>query len=101
MKETTYKSSPEELARVKKYQQKKLALIREHKNAPCMDCGVRYPHYVMDFDHRPDEQKTLNLGAARSHGTKKLLAEIEKCDLLCANCHRVRTWRRSHDPEEW
>lgn len=60
-----------------------------------MDCGVTYPWYVMDFDHRDGESKTdivsriANVGAA-----KRLREEIAKCDLVCANCHRVRTFTR-------
>lgn len=69
--------------------------LRQLKTAPCMDCGVTYPWYVMDFDHRDGESKTdivsriANVGAA-----KRLREEIAKCDLVCANCHRVRTFTR-------
>jgi hypothetical protein len=36
-------------------------LIRQAKARPCADCGVLYPYYVMDFDHRPGTGKTYNL----------------------------------------
>lgn len=66
-------------------------VIEAAKDAPCMDCDQRYPHYVMDFDHRDPSTKILNVGLSRS--LARTLAEIEKCDLVCANCHRTRTWK--------
>lgn len=69
-------------------------LIKNSKNGPCMDCGVQYPFYIMDFDHRPGEVKCFGLGDAESRSTAKILAEIDKCDLVCANCHRERTFNR-------
>lgn len=66
-------------------------VIEEAKNVPCMDCGIRYPHYVMDFDHRNPDEKEINVGVTRS--LNKTLKEIEKCDVVCANCHRIRTWK--------
>lgn len=66
------------------------------KSAPCMDCGIAYPPYVMDFDHRPGEVKMFHVGKMRVNGTRweKVLAEIAKCDLVCSNCHRARTASR-------
>jgi hypothetical protein len=69
-------------------------LVREAKRRPCTDCGESYPYYVMDLDHVGDDKamivsKLVNFGA-----TQRLLDEIAKCEVVCANCHRVRTWRR-------
>lgn len=61
-----------------------------------MDCGIIYPPYVMDFDHK-EGQKKLNSVARLVHNgwsKKRLLEEMVKCDLVCANCHRVRTYKR-------
>ena len=72
--------------------QKKKQLIIHAKDVPCMDCGVRYPHYVMDFDHRDRDDKEYNLAAIhKSASVEKLMKEIAKCDVVCANCHRIRT----------
>lgn len=69
------------------------AILHEHKNVPCADCGVRYPPYVMDFDHRDGSTKVDNVGSLVGRvNVSKLLAEIEKCDVVCANCHRERTY---------
>jgi len=49
----------------------------------------------MDFDHRDGATKIAEISnLAHSGSTKKLLVEIEKCDLVCSNCHRIRTRRR-------
>jgi hypothetical protein len=67
--------------------------IAELKSAPCTDCGGRFPTCCMDFDHRRGEVKANNVGSMVAHHYARELieAEIAKCDLVCANCHRVRT----------
>lgn len=63
---------------------------------PCMDCGGVFPQECMDFDHRPGETKVKAVGTmvAHGHNKEKVYAEIAKCDLVCANCHRTRTKKR-------
>ena len=79
----------------KAYQAPLLAIIQEAKNLPCTDCGGRFPSYVMDFDHRPGVTKVAILSRMhKTHGKAAILAEIEKCDVVCANCHRIRTFSR-------
>lgn len=68
--------------------------VRELKNSPCVDCGVRYPHYVMDFDHRDGSKKVAAVAAMHTSGWATVVSEIAKCDLVCANCHRERTHQR-------
>ena len=72
-----------------------LDAIRKH--AGCADCGTKgLPPECYDFDHRPGEVKEFSVCAVRRIGLDRLLAEIEKCDVVCANCHRVRTRQRRH-----
>ncbi|HZT79397.1 MAG TPA: hypothetical protein VFA26_04215 [Gemmataceae bacterium] len=56
----------------------------------------------MDFDHRPGERShelcMADLAMLKSRAA--LLAEIAKCDVVCANCHRERTPRRKHRGQE-
>lgn len=60
-----------------------------------MDCKVSYPFYVMQFDHcRGEKSFNLNYGAVVNKGLVSLEAEIKKCDLVCGNCHAIRTWDR-------
>lgn len=60
---------------------------------PCFDCGVLYPPYVMDFDHRRPEQKIKSISdmCAQGMSLEVISREISKCDLVCSNCHRERT----------
>jgi hypothetical protein len=71
------------------------AIIRSAKSQPCVDCGVEYPYYVMDFDHREGATKSFILSDVPRATSKTLLREIEKCDVVCANCHRERTHQRA------
>lgn len=66
------------------------------KDVPCKDCWQKYPWYVMDFDHLPGFEKKFNLSIATSkwYSVKKILEEAKKCDIVCSNCHRVRTFTR-------
>lgn len=74
------------------------AYLNEQKDKPCTDCGVKYPHYVMDFDHLPGSVKLCNPSTLANCGSlKKLKEEIAKCELVCSNCHRVRTYLRSQE----
>jgi hypothetical protein len=58
----------------------------------CTDCGYNAHAEALDFDHRPGEDKAGALSHMSStHGWGAIMAEIEKCDVVCANCHRVRT----------
>jgi hypothetical protein len=66
------------------------AIIQNAKNVPCVDCGASYPYYVMDFDHLGDKIFTI-AQIYKISSVKKLLEEIAKCDVVCSNCHRIRT----------
>jgi len=79
------------------YYSGRISILRSAKDIPCMDCNTSYPHYVMQFDHRDAANKRFNLGGSWSmYGTKSILTEIAKCDVVCANCHAARTWKRGH-----
>lgn len=73
-----------------------LKIMRELKNKPCTDCGGLFHYSSMDFDHVDDNKIT---GVAKLAGTgqiDKMLEEIAKCELVCASCHRYRTWLRNN-----
>lgn len=57
----------------------------------CKDCGYNAHHVALDFDHITDN-KSFNVCNARS--IKQALKEIEKCEVVCSNCHRIRTYQR-------
>lgn len=78
-----------------KRERRKLAtqMLHEAKDRPCADCGIKYPPYVMDFDHRDPSEKVADLATfSRCAGRDRVLAEIAKCDVVCSNCHRERTY---------
>lgn len=81
-----------------KRQHRKLrSIVNGAKNGPCLDCGRAYPPYVMDFDHRDPSTKIAKVSAMVYKGSEPLLrAEIAKCDLICSNCHRIRTHQGKH-----
>lgn len=64
-------------------------IIKEAKNVPCKRCGRKYPDYVMDFHHRVPSEKTWEIGRSKLISVERLLKEIKKCDVYCANCHRI------------
>ncbi len=66
--------------------------LDEQKSESCLDCGVAFPPCVMDFDHREGEEKLFNIGASGGIALAVVKKEIAKCDLVCANCHRIRTY---------
>lgn len=68
-------------------------LVAQYKKQPCMDCNRHYPSYVMHLDHRIPATKCFELSGCSLHKSANLLmAEIEKCDVVCANCHAERTF---------
>lgn len=86
------------LERNKKYRVKIQHFIREIKEkTPCTDCNQVYPYYVMDFDHLENKENMVSfLSATGRIGALK--REIEKCEIVCANCHRIRTHQRISKP---
>jgi hypothetical protein len=73
--------------------ERKLAFLRERKNVLCTDCQIAYPYYVMDFDHVRGP-KCFNPGKAASYSWTALIEELDKCEVVCANCHRTREHNR-------
>ena len=69
-------------------------LIREYKDKPCADCGNSYPFYVMQFDHVSGEKVAGISRFVSNRQWKKAIEEIEKCEVVCANCHAERTYIR-------
>ena len=91
-----YKRNPKSIDSSNERRKLKIrSIIVEEKNKPCMDCGGSYPYYVMDFDHVRGEKKfNLSIAAQKIYSLKKIQDEISKCEVVCANCHRERTFKR-------
>lgn len=63
------------------------------KDKPCHDCGNKYHSSVMEYDHIGTD-KVACIGHIKQCSKERILAEIAKCELVCANCHRLRTHLR-------
>ncbi len=65
----------------------------EIKSKPCTDCGGIFEVCCMDFDHQDGTIKEYNIGSMFAHHYSRDLIEQElsKCELVCSNCHRIRT----------
>lgn len=72
-------------------------IVNGLKNKPCKDCQGWFEPYQMDFDHISDN-KACNVSqmVAMGYSLEKILVEIAKCELVCANCHRKRTSLRAN-----
>lgn len=68
-----------------------VAKIKE--SSSCADCGNNYPHYVMDFDHLSNKEGLI-IEFIRRHNKKALDREMAKCEVVCSNCHRIRSHNR-------
>jgi len=62
---------------------------------PCTDCGVVYPAVAMQWDHLPGSVKIADVSAMGLYSKDEILAEIAKCELVCTNCHIIRTGKRA------
>jgi len=62
----------------------------EYKGGKCQDCQQTFPVCVFDFHHVDPSQKDFTIGEHMDISEKKLRAELDKCVLLCSNCHRMR-----------
>lgn len=97
-----YQSNPKNKRRYNELQNKRRSetvnknkkLVNVYKDQPCLDCGLRFPLECMDFDH-VSGTKIAGISQMIHHkATSVLLEEIAKCELVCANCHRIRTTKR-------
>jgi hypothetical protein len=64
-------------------------------DTPCADCGLTFHPAAMNWGHLPGTHKIADVGTlATQHSYGAVLREIEKCELVCANCHAVRSYER-------
>jgi hypothetical protein len=68
--------------------------LAEVKSVACKDCGQEYPSQCMDFDHLFDKRFNVSEAASGNYSLDTIKAEIAKCEVVCSNCHRLRTHRR-------
>jgi hypothetical protein len=68
-------------------------------DVPCSDCGGVFPEWVMHWDHLPGHVKVGEVSTlVRCRRREVALEELRKCELVCANCHAIRTSQRKRRP---
>ena len=88
---------PESLYR-KKIRDRNREYVRKIKeSSPCVDCGKHYHYSQMDFDHIDLKKVNIARLANSEASIKTIKSEISKCEIVCSNCHRLRTWQRERD----
>lgn len=78
---------------VKRSHDNKHFIFELKDNKPCVDCKAVHRHFALDFDHRDPKKKILGIAEMYSYSKEAILKEVAKCDLICANCHRYRTFK--------
>ena len=90
----------EHVLNVRKNTDAQRQVLREYIRAylvqhPCVECGES-DLVVLEFDHLSDKERAISEMVARGVSIEKLQREIEKCQVLCANCHRRKTTKERH-----
>ena len=89
-----YQNNPELLSSKRKKDQERRKAVKEecveYKGGVCQDCGNTYPACVYDFHHEDPKQKDFSIAKKSYLSFDKVKDELDKCVLLCANCHRIR-----------
>ncbi len=86
-RECTNQATKERKARAHKW-------IKQLKlDSGCVDCGYAENPVALQFDHIGDD-KEFTIADNLTCSTERLEAEVAKCEVVCANCHHIRTHRR-------
>ncbi len=91
------------MERKRQRQREMLDWFRRYKSTLiCVDCGIKHPA-VLCFHHRNPKNKdfTISDDISRVTSIKRLRNEIEKCDVVCMNCHAKRHWKETHKSDSW
>ena len=78
-------------------------LVAYFESHPCVDCGES-DLVVLEFDHLDDKEQMISRLMNEGAMLARVVAEAEKCEVVCCNCHRRRTarrgghWRIQHTP---
>ena len=89
-KDKTRQRSRDKRGEIKKYIQH---YKQEHS---CTDCGENYPYWIMEFDHLKDKLFNLSGFSTKTSNLDLIKEEIAKCEVVCSNCHKDRTYIRGY-----
>ena len=72
-----------------------IRFLQEYKaNKVCADCKENYPYWMLEFDHIGGKTFTIAAHRNKTKDLEKVKEEIKKCEVVCCNCHRNRTFMR-------
>lgn len=103
-----YASDPEYAEKCKAAAKKRLDTIRQERGSylsalkmekGCIKCGYREHPAALDFDHRNPKEKLFIISSYGRRPWDLVLEELKKCDVVCANCHRIKSaenWKAEH-----
>lgn len=90
-------------SRSREHDRRLRAWVQSQKEGiPCSECGIVFDTVVADWHHRDPSQKLFSISCFHriTKDKTKILEEIAKCDLVCSNCHRIKTaaegWRNQY-----
>jgi hypothetical protein len=99
-----YQRHKEEVIERRKKRQQEIYnwFMRYKSTLACVDCGISHPA-LLQFYHRNRSEKSFNISdvVRRATSIKQITNEVEKCDVLCVNCHAKHHWRERHATDEW
>lgn len=99
-----YQQHKEKVIAKRKKQQLKIRIwfMRYKSTLSCVDCGANHPA-VLQFHHRDRAEKSFAIAdvVRKASSMKQITNEIEKCDVVCVNCHAKRHWREKHQTNSW
>ena len=83
------------LERGKGYYKKNRAFLIDYLGGKCTSCGTTEN---LEFDHKDPKQKSFSISPnLKQHINERIMNEIDKCHLLCTDCHKKKTWTLDKD----
>jgi hypothetical protein len=71
-------------------------LTKYKEECGCQNCAQKFAGVALDFHHRPEEIKLFNLANCSNRNFELIKNEVIKCDVLCKNCHALKTLESGH-----
>lgn len=96
----TYNRFNETLGKDRKYPShvhRNIGMINTFKSCPCNMCGQQYEHFNMQIDHIDSNTKLYDVCQLKSRKVETLQVELDKCQVLCALCHRRKSITEQQD----
>ena len=92
----SYKTNPEyrkrQLTKQSQARRDRKLKAIHYKHNECFDCKLAFHPAVYEFHHLNPNEKDVNLAHFKSASWERFVVELDKCIMLCANCHRIRHW---------